>query len=130
MRYSNIGFPDTGFQIMSTIIPIFFVVVLGLIFFTIVKGILQWNSNNQQPVLSVWAKITSKRANTSHSSTNMNDNMSSTTSTSYYVTFEVESGDRIELHIASHEYGLLAEGDVGKLTFQGTRYLGFERERV
>ena len=27
------------------------------------------------------------------------------------------------------EYGLLAEGDRGKLTFQGTRYLGFERQR-
>nr|WP_330380884.1 DUF2500 family protein [Anaerobutyricum hallii] len=25
------------------------------------------------------------------------------------------------------EYGMLAEGDEGKLTFQGSRYLGFER---
>ena len=25
------------------------------------------------------------------------------------------------------EYGLLVEGDQGLLTFQGTRYLGFER---
>jgi hypothetical protein len=43
------------------------------------------------------------------------------------VTFEVESGDRMELHISAQEYGLLAEGDMGKLTFQGTRYHGFER---
>lgn len=25
------------------------------------------------------------------------------------------------------EYGMLAEGDFGDLSFQGTRYLGFER---
>lgn len=50
-----------------------------------------------------------------------------TYSTSYFVTFQVESGDRMELHVAGHEYGMLIEGDRGKLTFQGTRYLGFER---
>ena len=25
------------------------------------------------------------------------------------------------------DYGMLVEGDIGKLSFQGTRYLGFER---
>ena len=44
-----------------------------------------------------------------------------------YVTFEVESGDRMEMNVRGSEYGMLAEGDVGKLTFQGTRYLNFER---
>ena len=46
---------------------------------------------------------------------------------SYFVTFEVASGDRMELQMQGHEYGLLIEGDKGRLTFQGTRYLGFER---
>ena len=50
------------------------------------------------------------------------------TSTSYYVTFQVESGDRMELSVRGKEYGLLAEGDYGRLTFQGTRYLGFQRK--
>ena len=39
----------------------------------------------------------------------------------------LESGDRTEFNIYGEEYGLLAEGDCGKLTFQGTRYLSFER---
>ena len=51
---------------------------------------------------------------------------STTTSTSYYVTFQVASGDRMELRVSRSEYGLLAEGDQGNLSFQGTRYLGFE----
>ena len=48
-------------------------------------------------------------------------------STTYYATFEVDSGDRMEFALSGPEYGLLAEGDRGSLTFQGTRYLSFER---
>ena len=54
--------------------------------------------------------------------------MHTTSSTWYYATFEFESGDRMELGVSGSEYGMLAEGDSGKLTFQGTRYLSFERE--
>ena len=48
-------------------------------------------------------------------------------STWYYATFQVESGDRMELTVSGSDYGYLVEGDHGKLTFQGTRFLGFER---
>lgn len=51
------------------------------------------------------------------------------TSTTYYATFEVPSGDRMEFKVGSREYGMLVEGDAGKLTFQGTRYHGFQRTR-
>lgn len=53
--------------------------------------------------------------------------MHTSTSTTYYATFQFDSGDRLELHIPGREYGMMAEGDVGDLTFQGTRYLGFDR---
>ena len=45
----------------------------------------------------------------------------------YHVTFEVESGDRMELKVSRSEYGMLVIGDSGRVSFQGTRYLGFER---
>ena len=45
------------------------------------------------------------------------------------LTFQVDSGDRMELSVTGQEFGLIAEGDTGKLTFQGTRFLGFERNR-
>ena len=51
----------------------------------------------------------------------------SNTFTTYYVTFQVESGDRMEFEVDGSDYGLLVQGDIGKLSFQGTRYLGFER---
>ena len=68
--------------------------------------------------------MVSKREDVSH---HTSDDHMHTTYTHYYATFEVESGDRMEFELRGNEYGLLAEGDLGKLTFQGTRYLSFER---
>ncbi|MBT2710891.1 DUF2500 domain-containing protein [Pseudomonas sp. ISL-84] len=33
------------------------------------------------------------------------------TSTRYFITFEVDSGDRMEFHVSRKEYGQLSEGD-------------------
>ncbi len=115
------------YSFIGIMFPIFFILVFGIITFTVVKGVGQWNSNNKQPVLTVAANLVTKRTNTSRHNHNHNNNMHSSTNTSYYATFEVESGDRIEFHISGKEYGMLAEGDIGKLTFQGTRYHSFER---
>ena len=113
------------FHIMFTrVFALFFV----LFIVTAVKGISQWNKNNHSPKLTVPATIVAKRTNVSrHRSGGANGHHHHHTSTTYYVTFQVESGDRMELNVAGHEYGMLAEGDKGKLSFQGTRYLGFER---
>ena len=87
------------------------------------------NKNNNAPRLIMDATVVSKRTNVSHHR-HYNaavGNFHTTSSTSYYVTFQVESGDRIELHVSGVEYGLLAEGDFGKLMFHGTRFLSFQR---
>ena len=114
-----------AFGIMFTIV---FVLVIGTFIVIAVKGIGQWNKNNQSPRLTVPATVVAKRTNVSHHRHGgVNDHHHHHTSTSYYVTFQGESGDRMELHVAGTEYGLLIEGDRGNLTFQGTRYLGFDR---
>ncbi len=120
------------FSVIPVIVTLGFVVVFGIIIVMAVRGIAQWNRNNNSPVLCVFATIVAKRANTSHHHHQHTDNMAmshSSSSTSYYVTFEVDSGDRMELHMNGEQYGLLIEGDKGNLTFQGTRYLGFERQK-
>lgn len=33
----------------------------------------------------------------------------------------------MEFHVSGSEYGMLVEGDYGKLNFQGSRYLEFTR---
>ena len=117
------------FSIFPIIFSLMFLLVFGVVLFGIIKGISQWNKNNHSPRLTVPATVVSKRTNVSHHHHPMGDGhgVHHSTSTSYYVTFQVESGDRMELHMAGHQYGLLVEGDRGSLTFQGTRYLGFER---
>lgn len=129
MNFGAFGF-DIGFTIFRIMFILVFVLVIGMFIMIAVKGISQWNKNNHSPRLTVPASVVAKRTNVSHhhhhdhAGTGM---YHTSTSTTYYVTFQVESGDRMELLVAGQEYGMLIEGDRGKLTFQGTRYLGFER---
>ena len=119
------GFGFGMFQIMFFIV---FGLALHTVIMTLVKGITEWNKNNHSPRLTVPATVVTKRTDvTRRRRSGTNGHHHHHTSTSYYVTFEVESGDRMELHMTGSEYGLLVEGDRGNLSFQGTRYLGFER---
>lgn len=124
-----------GFVLFDIMFVIVFVVVIGTFIVRTVKGIGTWNKNNQSPRLTVDAQVVSRRtAVTRHDQPNAGDasgahGFTTTISTRYYVTFQVESGDRMEFSVKGAEYGMLAEGDMGKLTFQGSRYLSFERNR-
>ncbi len=112
-----------GFEIMFTLM---FLLVFGMILFTVIRGVGEWHKNNNSPRLTVQATVVSKRGDVTH---HHDANTHAVhTSTTYYVTFQVASGDRMELHVSGREYGMLVEGDSGNLTFQGTRYLGFERQ--
>jgi hypothetical protein len=114
--------------LIETIGPILFLVVFAIIGIAIVGGVLQWFRNNRSPVLTVQARVVNLRIRVSGGSHMAGDNLTAGhASTRYYATFEVESGDRMEFVVGGEEYGLLSQGDAGSLTFQGTRYLGFQR---
>jgi hypothetical protein len=108
------------FEFMFGIFFILFISVFVYIFYTIIK---QNRINNNSPRLKVEAKVVDKRDHHSHSRSNGHTH----TYYSYYITFEFESGDRMELAVPDNEYGLIIEGDYGYLTFQGTRFISFER---
>ena len=112
---------DVTFSIMQVIMLLVFVLVLGSIIVTLIRGVGEWNKNNPSPKLTVPATVVAKRSDVHRGIETMH------TFTSYYVTFQVESGDRMEFEVSDMEYGMLAEGDSGELTFQGTRYLNFQR---
>jgi hypothetical protein len=102
-----------------------------IIIVNLVKGAKRWKLNSDSPVLTVEAKVVTKRSDVSyHRQGNMvNNNMDmGYSSTNYYITFEVQSGDRMEFNVQDTEYGMLTEGDKGSLTFQGTRYLSYVRD--
>ena len=113
--------------IFMTIWWILFIGFMSIFIVGLGRNIKQWKKNNDSPRLIVNAKIVGKRNHVSHHMHGGGNHVHRSTSTDYYVTFEVESGDRMELEVSGNEYGMLVEGDEGNLSFQGTRYLGFDR---
>lgn len=97
------------------------------------RAVYVWIRNNRSPVQTMNARVVSKRMKVSgHGMHTAGNNasmraMGSPTYTRYFATFEMDNGRRMELNVKDSEYGMLAEGDQGRLSFQGTRYLGFER---
>lgn len=110
-------------QLMFAVVPLLMLTIIGMAIFRSLK---EWRHNENSPRLTVQAKVVSKRSDYRRT---MNAGMHGHrgSRTNYFVTFQVESGDRMELRLEGNQYGLLVEGDNGKLTFQGSRYLGFER---
>ena len=109
------------FSVMEVIFPLFFIGFFVVFFIILFRGLKEWNKNNHSPRLTVEATVVGRRDHRSRSGQNH------MTHTTYYITFQVESGDRMELQIPAQEFGYIVEGDRGKLTFQGTRFLSFER---
>lgn len=117
------------FHLFESMFFLTFFLFFIIIVVQLVRNIGQWSKNNASPRLTVEALVITKRTEVhTHHHAGANGTGHTGSSTSYYVTFQVESGDRMELSVRGNEYGLLAEGDRGRLSFQGTRYLGFERK--
>ena len=121
---------DTGFDMFSIMFFIIFALITVTIMINIIKSITEWSNNNKQPILDINCKVVSKRISVSHTNSHTDSSgvhHGSSSHTSYYVTFEFESKDRTEFRVNGKEYGMIAEGDYGKLKFQGTRFLDFKR---
>lgn len=119
--------PSWMFDLTGTVIPIFLAVVIGIIAVSAGRGLLQWNRNNKSPVMTIPARIVSKRSEVRQQQL-QDDSNNSRTSTTYYLTYESDRGERMEFKVDGNEYGMSAEGDRGILTYQGTRYHGFRRQ--
>ena len=105
------------------------VMVIGFLFFGVFSAAIFGRArktihrNDHAPRVSVPATVVAKRVAISRSR-----NTSAMNMTSYYVTFELDNRERMELYVHGHEYGLLVEGDHGMLTFKGDAFLDFHRD--
>ena len=116
MTEFGFGGAPTGFFAFSAVIV---AIIIGGFIYLITKAIRTHVNNNNAPVLEANAVVVGRREEVSGFDH---------TSTSYYATFQFDNGERLELGLKGTEYGMLAEGDRGILTYQGTRYLGFVRQ--
>ena len=110
-----------GFGGFFNLFPVFFLAVFGLAIGIIAGSLVQAGKrnrkNNASPRVTSEATVVTKRTHVwgDHSHTD------------YYATFQFVSGDRLELEVSHNQFGYLVEGDRGNLTFQGTRFLEFQR---
>lgn len=120
------GLSGFGFSVFKILFFVIFFIIVATVVLNVCKGLQEWGRNNKSPVLHVFATVVAKREEVfrHHSAGNV---AMSHSSTRYYVTFEVESGDRMEFSVDGRWYGMLVERDFGTLKFQGTRFLDFER---
>lgn len=122
MHEIDSGFFNSGFEPFFVVFFIITALVIGFFLFIVAGLIRQYSFNNKQPQVTIQARVLTKRTEVSGGSGD------SSASTWYYITFETESGDRKEFQIKGQEYGMLADGDRGTLSYQGTRYRSFNRD--
>lgn len=120
MAEFDTGMPATFKLFMGLIIA----AIAGSIIYAIVKGTATWTSNNASPLVQAECRVVDKRTHVWGGSGD------SSASTDYYITFEFEDGQRVELQVRANQFGLIAVGDQGELTHQGTRFKGFNRTIV
>lgn len=110
----------SSFQIFHIISILIFAVAAAFIAFMFIyilsKRSRQERANNRAPQETVPAQVVTKRVAGGGEMP-----------VYYYATFELDDRNRIEMPVSGTEFGMLADGDRGMLTHQGTRYLGFER---
>ncbi|MFD3450148.1 DUF2500 domain-containing protein [Microbacteriaceae bacterium 4G12] len=66
--------------------------MIGIILFVVVRGLMQWHHNNNQPVTDARSKVVGRR-------TAVRGGGETHARTLYYVTFEMEHGNRVELRM-------------------------------
>ena len=97
--------------------------LLGVLLLVMGSGklFLQWRANEAAPVVRVDAMVVSSRKRVARR------RRAGVDPSTYMVTFEEPSGERLELQIRGVYMADLTEGVQGLLTYQGTRFLGFVR---
>jgi Protein of unknown function (DUF2500) len=112
---------DIGIVAFLVLFGVVFMAIVGAILFAVAKGGAQWRRNNHSPITTVAVTVATKRAQTSGGGGD------AAASTSYYATFELQTGERLELAVRGAQFGQIAERDTGQLTYQGTRFKNFTR---
>jgi hypothetical protein len=102
-------------------VTVVLLLLTGLAIVLAVKAIMRGRSLNQQPIETLPALVSAKRAHVWGGSGSFSAH------TTYYATFELTSGERCEFVVPANVYGLLSERDQGQLRVQGGRFKGYSR---
>ncbi|MEI2775192.1 MAG: DUF2500 domain-containing protein [Tetrasphaera sp.] len=110
----------TWFVIAFLAIVVLFGALMVAIMLAVIRGVRRSAANRRAPLLNRPATVVAKR-------TGISGGGNSSASSHYFATFEFPDRSREEFGLRGEDYGLLAEGDQGTVTTQGTRFHGFQR---
>lgn len=112
---------SNGFGDFDSFPPLWFKIIFGAVFLliagTILYSIISRAKDRSKPVIPVRAKVVEKR-------TDVHGHDHSWTT--YYATFELENGTRMELELPDNKAGFIIKGDEGILSFQGKLFVSFQ----
>ncbi|MDR0848856.1 MAG: DUF2500 domain-containing protein [Propionibacteriaceae bacterium] len=111
-----------------TVILVVFVALIALIVVGVVlsgsKARRERQFNMKAPLVNSPARVVDERS----AITGTSGQYGGSTSTSYFATFELPDGQRLEFAIDGVAAGQIVAGDTGTLYWQGTWFKGFQRE--
>ena len=111
----------SGFEILFFIAAS---LAIALFIIILARHMGERSRNRRAPLLDVDAEVVAKRTHIPRRHIRMHLPLSYDAAT-YYATFRMESGDRMELRLSFDAYKRLRKGDQGRLCFQGTQYIAF-----
>lgn len=98
------------FDYFDILFPVLITLAFGVFGLAVARGIVTWNKNNHCSRITAPAVIVAERTNViRHNHVNAGDTTGAhgfhtDTHTTYYVTFQFESGDRMEFQVYGSEY--------------------------
>ena len=103
-----------------------FCIVVGLSLIIVAR---QWWKNRHSPLIVTQATILDKRIEEHYIRSKRSASAGYRTRKVliYYITFNLEGGEHIELRTNEQVYSKFQNGDCGKLTFKGSKYIEFVR---
>lgn len=113
----SVDFVNTVFPYLYIIL---FTLVLIFLIYLFIRFIKNESYNHRAPLLKVKAEVVSKRREYFRQRRTIGFHY-------YFVTFEIEGGDRLEFRVDSGTFGVLLKGDQDYLSFKGTDFIDFVR---
>ena len=111
---------------------VFFFIVIGVAAFLIIRKLIRSQQTDDKAGTHMTATVISKRTVKKQQKRVMPAQYTSPyrieETVWHYVTFENERGVRTEYNVTKAQYDMIFEGDKGRLTVNGSQFLGFKKE--
>jgi Protein of unknown function (DUF2500) len=109
------------------LIGLVFAAILGTVAYQLIRKARQSSRNDALPVLTAPATVSGMRTNTIAQPADINPKYKVEPSTKFFARFRLHDSQSLEFELSNEQFAPLAEGQQGTLTYQGTRYVGFEK---